>query len=685
MFKEIKKEKIIIQYIYTLAFIEQIQKLTQNLAFLESLYLLYIPGISLFFLGKEDNFTYDVQGRIDNVVYPDGEKIIYAYDEGGYLTSIKGSQNYITDIKYNEYGQRTYLKYGNGLETNYTYTKTTGLLDTMTQFKGANELLNYNYDFDLTGNLTKLTDTPNGANISIQNYSYDLLGRISQADGNYKNGTKTYNETYSFDDDNRILEKTFGNGSNYKFNYANKDHAITSIDITGSPIGEKSVEFNYDDFGNMTKKTLSKDSGTSITEFKYDETNKLTEIQLPQDGKKLIFKYDNSGQRIVKEFKDNCTTISKNVYINGFYELVNDAINKHISDGQYIFATKLDNKDENVLYYSQSNIGNTALLTDKEGNKVGAYSYLPYGEIWVEEKGTTDVSAITRFFTNQQYDRESGLYFMNARYYDAHIGSFISPDPAFANLNHYAYCSANPIKYTDPTGLTEITASQAMVACGISSSSQGHNPNNPAASPSESGVTNGSNGNNETQVHSTLDQYRNKNPNPVVQFDPKDKKNFGAYPNDVDPKKQFCTEKTRNSLNNFWEKWFKPDKDGNPTVHINTIIKISHISYEKGGPLPKKGDDYSDTHVSHQEWRDIDIKLYKVVDGEEIDITTIKNGNGVANPNLDTKLMEEFVRTIVSLGVEKVYYNLESVQGQYGKKVEAETGHDNHLHVRFYK
>ena len=59
-----------------------------------------------------------------------------------------------------------------------------------------------------------------------------------------------------------------------------------------------------------------------------------------------------------------------------------------------------------------------------------------------------------RFFTNQQYDKESGLYYYNARYYDPHLGSFITPDPAMDGINHYSYCNANPIKYTDPTGLT---------------------------------------------------------------------------------------------------------------------------------------------------------------------------------------------------------------------------------------
>ena len=207
----------------------------------------------------------------------------------------------------------------------------------------------------------------------------------------------------------------------------------------------------------MTKKTLTKSKGTSITEFKYDETNKLVEIALPASkchSKKLVFKYDNGGQRIVKELKDKCSVISKNIYVNGFYEIVNNAINKHISDGKYIFATKLDNDNDNLIFYSQNNIGSTTLLTDKNGSDIGQFLYTPFGETWVEEASTVDISHITRFFTNQQYDKESGLYYYNARYYDPHLGSFITPDPAMDQFNHYAYCAGNPIKYTDPTGLT---------------------------------------------------------------------------------------------------------------------------------------------------------------------------------------------------------------------------------------
>ncbi len=57
------------------------------------------------------------------------------------------------------------------------------------------------------------------------------------------------------------------------------------------------------------------------------------------------------------------------------------------------------------------------------------------------------------------YDAESGLYYLNSRYYDPSIGRFINADdisyiqPTDINgLNLFAYCGNNPVMYTDPTG-----------------------------------------------------------------------------------------------------------------------------------------------------------------------------------------------------------------------------------------
>ena len=57
------------------------------------------------------------------------------------------------------------------------------------------------------------------------------------------------------------------------------------------------------------------------------------------------------------------------------------------------------------------------------------------------------------------YDRETGLYYLNARYYNPQWRRFISPDDtAYLNpetpngLNLYAYCNNDPVNYADPSG-----------------------------------------------------------------------------------------------------------------------------------------------------------------------------------------------------------------------------------------
>ena len=59
------------------------------------------------------------------------------------------------------------------------------------------------------------------------------------------------------------------------------------------------------------------------------------------------------------------------------------------------------------------------------------------------------------------YDRETGLYYLNARYYNPQWRRFISPDspdyldPETPNgLNLYAYCNNDPVNYADPSGHT---------------------------------------------------------------------------------------------------------------------------------------------------------------------------------------------------------------------------------------
>jgi RHS repeat-associated protein len=90
-------------------------------------------------------------------------------------------------------------------------------------------------------------------------------------------------------------------------------------------------------------------------------------------------------------------------------------------------------------------------LTDDEGDTVQVYEYDVYGRV-----GATDASHPNRImFTGREYDKETGLYYYRARYYNPQIGRFLQTDPVGyeAGVNWYRYCVNNPLNCVDPQGL----------------------------------------------------------------------------------------------------------------------------------------------------------------------------------------------------------------------------------------
>jgi len=93
------------------------------------------------------------------------------------------------------------------------------------------------------------------------------------------------------------------------------------------------------------------------------------------------------------------------------------------------------------------------LIYAYNGNAIAEYVYRPFGETWLE------AGARFRYlYTGQEQDFETGLYFYNARYYDARLARFTQPDTIVPGafdpqaLNRYSYALNNPLRYTDPTG-----------------------------------------------------------------------------------------------------------------------------------------------------------------------------------------------------------------------------------------
>jgi RHS repeat-associated protein len=113
-------------------------------------------------------------------------------------------------------------------------------------------------------------------------------------------------------------------------------------------------------------------------------------------------------------------------------------------------------------------------MTDATGAVVEVTDYYPYGSIRIDDK--TSTLNEQRKFAGHEFDENTGLSYMEARYYNGATGRFMSQDPVFQTmgdesklknltnlelkklladpqgLNSYSYARNNPLKIVDPDG-----------------------------------------------------------------------------------------------------------------------------------------------------------------------------------------------------------------------------------------
>ena len=106
-----------------------------------------------------------------------------------------------------------------------------------------------------------------------------------------------------------------------------------------------------------------------------------------------------------------------------------------------------------VFFYHPDHLGSTSYVTDADGNIAQHIEYIPYGEVFVEERNS---QFSTNFLFNaKELDNETGLYYYGARYLDPTGGMWLSVDPMwekYAGMSPYNYCAGNPVKMVDPDG-----------------------------------------------------------------------------------------------------------------------------------------------------------------------------------------------------------------------------------------
>jgi|GEM_PF-2414137 RHS repeat-associated protein len=107
-----------------------------------------------------------------------------------------------------------------------------------------------------------------------------------------------------------------------------------------------------------------------------------------------------------------------------------------------------------IYFYHSDHLGSSSLITNFDGEVTQHVEYIPYGEIFMEERNSS--FSTPYLFNAKELDDETGLYYYGARYFDPTGAMWLSVDPLFekyAGMSPYNYCSGNPVKFIDPDGM----------------------------------------------------------------------------------------------------------------------------------------------------------------------------------------------------------------------------------------
>ncbi|MGH8068935.1 MAG: SpvB/TcaC N-terminal domain-containing protein [Candidatus Entotheonellia bacterium] len=340
------------------------------------------------------SLTYDALNRIKTIRYPqdmhaDRKRLQPCYSRAGVLESIAmNGETYVERIAYNAKGQRLLIAYGNGVMTRYAYDPKTFRLvrlrserytrpDAITYQSGVIVLQDFVYEYDLVGNILRLTDRTPGSGVQnnpevllidepglhalvmagdalMRRFEYDAIYRLTSATGrecgnisrphpwdenppwcdynsanygtpnqdNSPNLTRIYRESYTYDSVGNMLQMCHqtqepGNlgGFTRRFLLVNGTNRLETLTVGNG--NSMSSAYTYDANGNLTRETTSR-------HFEWDHSDRLRayrtqpENALPSEYAHCL--YDAGGQRAKKVVRRGANDYDVTVYIDGVFE-----------------------------------------------------------------------------------------------------------------------------------------------------------------------------------------------------------------------------------------------------------------------------------------------------------------------------------------------------------------------------
>ena len=396
------------------------------------------------------NYSYDNDNRLKQAT-TGGKSANYTYDVYSRMTGIAAKSGSSTVVS-----------------TGITYKDPTSTTTSTQVYKWATGGTTYTYTYDARGNITAISDGTN-----TTSYIYDSLDQLTRE--NNQAAGKTW--VYTYDNGGNILSK-----SEYAYTTGALGTALDTISYGYGDSSWKDLLTSYDgqllasdEIGNLAN------DGT--WSYSWQHGRQLKQMSRPDasgDTEMIRFRYDSSGHRIGKDSGVYHASYSGGEIVYAgettrtSYSYLGDTLTQVRIVEPNSSATLHFTYDEigpmSVTYdgaeyfYLKNAQGDVTGLVNSSGTQVVAYTY----DAWGNPLTTTGTMAGTLGKLNPfryrgyVYDTETGLYYLQSRYYNPETGRFInadseslvtaSPDSAIWDKNLLSYCDSNPTSRKDSGG-----------------------------------------------------------------------------------------------------------------------------------------------------------------------------------------------------------------------------------------
>ena len=306
------------------------------------------------------------------------------------------------------------------------------------------------YGYDAKGNLTERTTTAG----ERYYYGYDELNRLIHVSQNGKT-LRSYGYDAFGNRSSKTEYQTAGElVTTYRYN--TKNQLMQENDAGGTK------DYAYDHRGNL----LSVTSGEEVLKaYGFDAANQMSSSMGRTDGiiQKAVYQYNGLGHRMGQSIATGDAAPARTIrytldlthqYHNLLQKTGNNQEQTYFWDGN-VAGMEEEGRDH---FYFQDDLGSPMRLTDEAGRSEEAYGFDEFGNDIRTAKDIFQDSMQSFGFTGYQMDSTGGLYFAQARRYDAGAGRFVSEDFLKGHIavpytmNHYSYCWNRPMDLVDLNG-----------------------------------------------------------------------------------------------------------------------------------------------------------------------------------------------------------------------------------------